>query len=94
MYLRSEQSLPSGKQSFPRPVSMLVPQSRGNTSSFPVDTGVWVPSSRNRGPNARVNPLAVCLKILLRPEKNCPLVPVRHTPNIIGVISNNSLIML
>ena len=39
-YLRCAQRSPTGKHNFPRPVFILVPQSRGNTSSVPVACGV------------------------------------------------------
>ena len=44
------QRRPSGKQSFPVPLSSSLPQSSGNSLSFPVACGVWVPSSTNFGP--------------------------------------------
>ena len=46
--------MPSGKQSFPVPVSVFLPQSLGVISSFPVAWGDWVPSSRNVGLNGLV----------------------------------------
>ena len=48
-YLRSWQRRPSGKQSLPVPLSGSLPQSSGNSGSFPVATGASVPSSTNLG---------------------------------------------
>ena len=48
-YLRSWQRRPSGKQSLPVPLSGSLPQSSGNSGSFPVATGASVPSSTNVG---------------------------------------------
>ena len=39
-YLRCAQRSPTGKHNFPRPVFILVPQSRGKASSVPVACGV------------------------------------------------------
>ena len=50
------QRIPSGKQSFPVPLFLSLPQSDGNMESLPVAWGLCVPSSRN------LPPPNICLK--------------------------------
>ena len=56
LYLLRWQRIPSGKQSFPVPLSGSLPQSVGKIESLPVAWGRCVPSSLNR------EPPNICLK--------------------------------
>lgn len=72
LYLRFWQSKPSGKQSFPVPLSGSLPQSLGKISSRPVAWGRWVPSSWNLGPgrNIWLKKLPMGLKKFCKALKN------------------------
>ena len=72
-YLRSWQRRPSGKQSLPVPLSGSLPQSSGNSGSFPVATGASVPSSTNlgrvKGPRRSLTAVTNGCKKLVNPWK-------------------------
>ncbi len=63
------QSTPSGKQSFPVPLSSSLPQSDGLISSRPVACGLRVPSSRKRGPRSKMALLMPPKKFLMGRKK-------------------------
>ena len=70
-HLLSWHSFPSGKQSLPLPVLVFRPQSEGSSSSRPVATGFWVPSSLKRSlfPK-RLKPPSGARKRLASPRRN------------------------